>query len=236
MQLPFCYRLSSPYQPRLRFAGDLPLEGAGFEPRSPVSVTGKRPRSRSLWWSGKCRRCPAPAEGCRSLQAAFLATKSLRFNSLLQEYRMTDLIKALRERREELRNELQEHPLFQEYELVCRLLERRKASVSTPSSLRPKAPQRKPAPQQQPVDRPAPFTRTDKGMNAVIEASADFLRRKGARADSAEIQKELVRSGVLEDGPRDRSRITSYLGRAKAVFDNVRGEGYGLREWRTPSA
>jgi len=50
-------------------------------------------------------------------------------------------------------------------------------------------------------------------MNAVIEASADFLRRKGARADSAEIQEELVRSGILEDGPRDRSRITSYLGR-----------------------
>jgi hypothetical protein len=37
-------------------------------------------------------------------------------------------------------------------------------------------------------------------------------------------------SGILEDGPRDRSRITSYLGRAKAMFDNVRGEGYGLRE------
>jgi hypothetical protein len=72
-------------------------------------------------------------------------------------------------------------------------------------------------------------------MNAVIEASADFLRRKGARADSAEIQKELVRCGILEDVPRDRSRITSYLGRAKATFDNVRGEGYGLREWRTPS-
>ena len=70
----------------------------------------------------------------------------------------------------------------------------------------------------------------------VLGKGADFLRRKGARADSAEIQKELVRSGVLEDGPRDRSRITSYLGRAKAVFDNVRGEGYGLREWRTPSA
>jgi hypothetical protein len=69
----------------------------------------------------------------------------------------------------------------------------------------------------------------------LVEASADFLRRKGARADSAEIQKELVRSGILEDGPCDRSRITSYLGRAKAMFDNVRGEGYGLREWRTPS-
>jgi hypothetical protein len=103
---------------------------------------------------------------------------------------------------------------------VCRLLERREASVSIPSSHRPKAlqrksaQQRKPAPQQQPVDQPAPVTRTDRGMNAVIEASADYLRRKGARADSAEIQKELVRSGILEDGPRDRSRITSYLGRA----------------------
>ena len=25
------------------------------------------------------------------------------------------------------------------------------------------------------------------------------------------------------------------LGHAKAIFDNVRGDGYGLREWRTPS-
>ena len=128
------------------------------------------------------------ADGSRSLQAALLATKSLRFNLLRREHRMTDLIKALRERREELRNELQENPSFQEYELVCRLLERRETSVSIPSSLPPKASQRKPAPQrkpalqQQPVDRPAPFTRTDRGMNAVIEASADYLRRKGARA------------------------------------------------------
>src|ERR1700738_2550418 len=121
---------------------------------------------------------------------------------------MTDLIKALRERREELRNELQENPSFQEYELVCRLLERRETSVSIPSSLLPKASQRKPAPQrkpalqQQPVDRPAPFTRTDRGMAAVVRASADYPRRIGASA-----QKELVRSGILEDTPRDRSRI-----------------------------
>jgi hypothetical protein len=73
------------------------------------------------------------------------------------------------------------------------------------------------------------------GRDGLIEASADFLRRKGARADSAEIQEELVRCGILEDGPRDRSRITSYLGRAKAMFDNVRGEGYGLRESPTPT-
>jgi hypothetical protein len=52
---------------------------------------------------------------------------------------------------------------------------------------------------------------------------------------SVEIQEELVRSGILEEDPRDRSRITSYVGRAKAIFDNIRGEGYGLREWRTPT-
>ena len=60
-----------------------------------------------------------------------LATNSLRFK-FCGERLMTDLIKALRERREELRNELQEHPSFQEYELVCRLLERREASVAVP--------------------------------------------------------------------------------------------------------
>ena len=54
-------------------------------------------------------------------------------------------------------------------------------------------------------------------------------------AASAEIQEELVRRGILEASPGDRSKITSYLGRAKKVFDNVRGEGYGLIEWRTPS-
>jgi hypothetical protein len=50
---------------------------------------------------------------------------------------MTDLIKALRERRGELRKELQEHPAFQEHDLVCRLLERREASVSKLADCRP---------------------------------------------------------------------------------------------------
>ncbi len=59
------------------------------------------------------------AQGSRSLQAALLATKSLRFNLLLQEYQMTDLIKALRERREELHAA---KPLFQHLRLFNRRL------------------------------------------------------------------------------------------------------------------
>ena len=146
---------------------------------------------------------------------------------------MTDLMKALRERREQLRNDLLENAVFQEYDLVCRLLERHEASVAQPSSPRRKAPSRTSPLPQKPINRPAPFTRIERGMSAVIEASADYLREKGARAASAEIQEELVRRGILEASPGDRSKITSYLGRAKKVFDNVRGEGYGLIEWRT---
>jgi len=47
---------------------------------------------------------------------------------------MTDLMKALRERREQLRNDLLEDAVFQEYDLVHRLLERNEASVAQPSS------------------------------------------------------------------------------------------------------
>ena len=102
---------------------------------------------------------------------------------------MTDLMKALRERREQLRSDLLENAVFQEYDLVCRLLERHEASVAQPSSPRRKAPSRMSPLPQKPINRPAPFTRMEKGMSAVIEASADFLREKGARAASAEYRR-----------------------------------------------
>ena len=47
---------------------------------------------------------------------------------------MSDLMKALRERREQLLNDLLEDAAFQEYDLLCRLLERYEASVAQPSS------------------------------------------------------------------------------------------------------
>jgi hypothetical protein len=146
---------------------------------------------------------------------------------------MADLVKALRERQVQLRNELVENATFQEYDLVCRLLERHGAAISEPGSDGRNDPQRKQPSRQEPSNRPGPFTRTEKGMNAVIEASAEYLRQKGARAASAEIHEELVRRGILDAGDGDRSKVTSYLGRAKKLFDNVRGEGYGLVEWRT---
>jgi hypothetical protein len=71
------------------------LEGAGFEPSVPRESNGEKAKEPVSLVERKVPEMSSTAEGCRSLQAAFLATKSLRFNSLLQEYRMTDLIKAL---------------------------------------------------------------------------------------------------------------------------------------------
>jgi hypothetical protein len=81
--------------------------------------------------------------------------------------------------------------------------------------------------------RPPPFMRTANGMNAILDAAAAFLRRKGSRAESTEIHAALILQGLLKEGPSERSKVTSYLGRAKQKFDNVRGKGYGLTEWRT---
>jgi len=43
------------------------------------------------------------------------------------------------------------------------------------------------------------------------------------------------RRAIPKGGPADRSKVTSYLGRTKNVFDNVKGQGYGLKEWREPA-
>jgi len=37
------------------------------------------------------------------------------------------------------------------------------------------------------------------------------------------------RRAIPKGGP------ASYLGRTKNVFDNVKGQGYGLKEWREPA-
>lgn len=132
------------------------------------------------------------------------------------------LVRALRARRDELHRELAADPTFQEYEQITELLDRyERAPPSVP-----------PVPPAHPPERAPPFAPTARGMAAVVDAAATFLRQKGSRAESGEIQDALVKSGLMERGARDRSRVTSYLGRRKDLFDNVRGEGYGLVEWK----
>jgi len=51
------------------------------------------------------------------------------------------------------------------------------------------------------------------------------------------IKAEPAGASLTRPWPAERWSIERLipLGQAKAMFDNVRGDGYGLREWRTPS-
>jgi hypothetical protein len=71
----------------------------------------------------------------------------------------------------------------------------------------------------------------------VVEGAKGYLSSLGERATSTRIYGALAYKGVKiggkeGDGP---SRVSAYLSAAKDTFDNVRGQGYGLREWNDPA-
>lgn len=125
-----------------------------------------------------------------------------------RRYIMSNFTQALVERRDELRRRLEADRTFQELQLVQNLLDRQEA---------PK------------IDRPQVGVVTETGVKAVQDAAETYLKEKGDRAGSSEIHHELVRLGILTDDAAGKARVTSYLGRDKKRFDNIKGRGYGLR-------
>ncbi len=61
----------------------------------------------------------------------------------------------------------------------------------------------------------------------IVEATARYLRHKGARAQSPEILTALRAQGI-----EAKLDITSCLSHSH-LFDNIKGQGYGLVEWST---
>lgn len=80
----------------------------------------------------------------------------------------------------------------------------------------------------------APRKETEAGR--VVEAAKVFLRQRKQRCTSGTITAALDQAGVAINGEDRASRVSAYLSAAKTVFDNVRGEGYGLREWHNGAA
>ncbi len=66
----------------------------------------------------------------------------------------------------------------------------------------------------------------------IIEAATAYLLQKGTRAQTTEITEAVVRDGAsLPDNPtKQRDYVSSILSHSP-LFNNVRGEGYGLAEW-----
>ncbi len=60
----------------------------------------------------------------------------------------------------------------------------------------------------------------------IVEFTAGYLRKKGSRAQAPEIIEAMRAEGVNFSVGAVSSNLSH-----SALFDNVRGEGYGLREW-----
>jgi len=142
---------------------------------------------------------------------------------------MTDLIAALREELSRLRGELIKQTRFRRYEMISALLadyeigndreEEKQIPPATGDT------ERTPAPQQR-------FIRSDDSKQVQwITGSVNYLREIRRRAQSPDIQRALVEAGLMEPGIASRRVLSSYLSREKQTFDNVPGQGYGLREW-----
>lgn len=70
-------------------------------------------------------------------------------------------------------------------------------------------------------------------MAARIAAGARIhLEAKGARAQTSEIYKALIAQGIEVSGKDPLKTTASYLSHSKH-FNNVPGQGYGLKEWPT---
>jgi hypothetical protein len=135
----------------------------------------------------------------------------------LQEYLRAD---------EELLRAVQEHlrPNQERLTLVLDLLRRYQASDATdPLTARPTTLTAADNNQRR------RFARTETGMFRILDAAAEYLRAKNSRAASPEILRELIRQGLMRED--QAAVLSSYLSRAKDIFDNKRGAGYGLREW-----
>jgi hypothetical protein len=126
------------------------------------------------------------------------------------------------ELRDRLLAELRNNPLFRAYlsaqETVAALSAG--ASLGTPreqttrgESARQKSPSK-------------PGTQTE----TIVTAAAVYLREKNARAPSGEISRALQAHGISVGGKDPSATVAAYLTHSP-LFDNIRGEGYGLVEW-----
>jgi hypothetical protein len=70
-------------------------------------------------------------------------------------------------------------------------------------------------------------------QEAIVTGAMTYLRAKNDRAPSSEILGVLTGQGVVVGGQKASATLSSYLSHSP-LFDNIRGQGYGLVEWSQP--
>jgi hypothetical protein len=136
-----------------------------------------------------------------------------------------ELVRAARAEEQRLLRELESTPLFRRLEAVRALLAEYGASSM------PTAKEGANAASVAPARSRAPSTRRAGSLTTqVITATADYLREQQRRAQSLEILQALRARGIEVTGRNPKAVAASILSNSD-LFNNVRGEGYGLAEW-----
>jgi hypothetical protein len=146
------------------------------------------------------------------------------------------LLPVLEEEERKLLTELRSYPAFQRLELVQALIRAYRApSVSgsfhgaSASALAGNLPSLNPV-----VTVAAHRERRPRQSSTaaqVVKVAEEFLVKLGRRAPSSEIAEEVRRHGIELRGAKPTGVVSSYLS-SSDLFDNVKGEGYGLTKWR----
>lgn len=138
----------------------------------------------------------------------------------------SDLLQMAREEEGRLIGELRNNPTFRKLEAVRAMIGAYEAAAVTgfahASLQAPRAAGRISA------------REGTKAFSQITEAQA-FLREKGRRAQTREILDALEARGIVIGSDKPLATLASTLSHS-ALFDNVRGEGYGLVEWEGANA
>lgn len=127
-----------------------------------------------------------------------------------------ELLHAARAEEQALEAQLAGLPVFQRLQAVRRIIELYANGSTEPV----RAVALKPSPHGQ-----------GKSQTAIILAAAvAHLRESGKRATSGALVRALAEKGVQVGGKKPSATLASYLSHS-ALFDNVAGEGYGLKDW-----
>ena len=137
-----------------------------------------------------------------------------------------EFLTAAKAKEAQLRKQLEADPVYQQWTSIQKFIA--EYAAITPPVLKPVAPL------SGNLTKIAKYGRQGSVTATCIEASESFLRHLGKRAMTTVILTELLRQGIVPNS-LSASTLASYLS-TSALFDNVRGEGYGLVEWSQPNS
>jgi hypothetical protein len=122
-----------------------------------------------------------------------------------------------------LRSTLAKIPEFQRLKLLEKHLMEYRAISPTALTLKPQTPAH-------PMKDVTRYGRDGSKAAVIVRAAESYLQQRAKRAQSSDIVLGLIDAGIDLPAEKASAFVSSYLS-TSPLFDNVRGEGYGLVSW-----